>query len=162
MDLRTEFIKILEEIGRWGLLRKTLGTSPIAHTGEYDPNDPRYWEGRSYRDYLVRYYWTRTMSGELKSVDGTLSVEDEVCFIAANPDDPQPTQKDTLIPLRHTLDGSVVTPYIMEGPSSPGLPDNSKAWIELASVIPYWAEKGKMVYYVASRTRTRSGWGGRA
>lgn len=162
INLRAELIKLLNEegLGRLGLLRKTTGTAPLSKGGEYDPADPRYWEGRSYLDYKVKYYYTPTMVAEIKSVLGSSKVDDEIVFLAANPDDPAPTVRDTIVPLKHDLDGNVLEDGVG---TNRYFVDEGVGFIKINSVLEYWADtNGQTVFYAVSGTRSRTGWSGSA
>lgn len=160
LNLNQELIKLLDDegLGRIGLLRKLKGTSPVSIGGEYDPNDPRFWEGRSYLDYEVKYYWTPIMMAEIKTALGVAELNDEVVYLAARKDVPAPTPTDVFVPLKHNEDGTLKL-------SAQGtyLIDEAVGFICFSAVLRYWEDtNSQMTFYVCSSTRSRTGWFGSA
>lgn len=157
IDLRQELINLIAN-GTTGLLRKTTGTAPTYTGGEYDVNDPRYWEGRSYRDYEIKYYDTTLSSIQLRDMFGLSLSSQRVIFIAADPDKPQPTLHDTLVTLKYSLNGVVVET------DGVGTKTYQMAGLyKLNSVLPYRnPEDGRVIFYAVSNKTLDTGWAGRA
>lgn len=163
IDLRQELIKLLvsEGLGRVGLLRKTSGEAPVSTGGEWDPSDTKYWEGRNYLDWEVYYYWTPTMSAQIKTVLGMTTIADEVIFIAAGTGVPAPTTKDGLVVLKYSEDGVLfekngvgTRTYVI---------DSSIGIVSFDSVLRYWEDtNSQMTFYACSSSKLQTGYGGRA
>lgn len=164
INLKQELIELLESegLGRWGLLRKAEGTAPMSYGGEWNPEDPRFWDGRSYIDYEVMYYYTPTMMSQIKSVLGAENVYDEIMFIAAKSSYPVPTTNDALIPLKYDVSGNLVLKENEDG-DDVYLIDESRGFMRFNSVLPYWSDtNSQTVFYALSTSKIRSGWGGNA
>lgn len=164
IDLKKELVELLEQegLGRLGLLRKASGTAPMSMGGEWNPEDPRFWDGKNYIDYEIMYYYTPTMMSQLKSVLGTMDVFDEVIFIAAKSTYPIPNTWDALVPLKYDVDGNLIT-KVDSSNRTVYLIDESRGFMRFNSVMPYWSDtNSQTVFYALSTSKIRTGWGGRA
>lgn len=129
-------------LGRIGFLRKfSAPSSKVTTGGEYDPADPFSSEGSDYLDYQVLYYRATATSAEIKDLLGRLSLQQEVIYMLAEKDVPQPTSRDKLVEIQHELDG---TPVLVDGEFV-----MSKLPIAIDSVIELWGDNdAEMVLYV--------------
>jgi hypothetical protein len=142
-DLLKELLQLLDPdgdgLGRVGYLRKTSGQAPVAPGGEYNPNDPRFSEGRNYKDYKVHYYRATTVSDQDKGPIGRVDLQQEVVYLAASATMPKPSRNDKIIELE--FDESTGLPLVPHRPS--------KSYISIDSLIEYWGDDhGRMVLYV--------------
>jgi hypothetical protein len=133
-------------IGRQGFLRKYVPPkSKVNVGGEYDATDPMQSEGSDYLDYPIWYYRALASSSQIKDVAGPITLLQDIVYMLAEKGTPQPTNRDRIVQIEHSLDG---TPVLVDGEYV-----MSHKTIGITSIIEFWGDNdGEMVLYVLQPT----------